>query len=439
MTTRKKILLGCLFLCTLGLVSAQETDAPPRGSTNEPFRLHLPVSGSELVDWHMEQYFDHDPASGVRDYRGGGMVVNAHRGIDFSIPSFRWMDDENLQIQVLAVADGVVTDTHDGEPDRNTSCRGQANYVIIRHPNGFQSRYLHLKKGSVVVSVGQEVVARQELGIVGSSGCSFGAHLHFELKNQSGQLIDPFLEDLWIETPAYNPPLTIMDYNIFDADIGEASVKDPPANITSIAPGPGTFGIGLSLSVNTHEGQKITFVLENGNTRLRHTADVKPTFVNRMFWLNWPVDKSSGTWIITAYVNEQRDPAFRHEVRVSRERDSESRAPEPETPSVAERGDDDWIELRRYRPTVLRHHSSASSSLETAILFVNDTGADISIHWVDLKGTLVSRGVIVPGAAATHNTFQGHLWAINDADGEVVAVFRAERQPGRAVVRGATE
>ena len=94
----------------------------------------------------------------------------------------------------------------------------------------------------------------------------------------------------------------------------------------------------------------------------------------------------------------------------------------------------DWIELQRFSAAVLRHFQSTESSVKTSITFVNDTGADISIHWVDYRGRRVDRGVVSAGASVTHATHVGNLWAVKDANGEIIAVFRTERSSGRALV-----
>ncbi|MEX0934744.1 MAG: M23 family metallopeptidase [Candidatus Paceibacterota bacterium] len=57
---------------------------------------------------------------------------------------------------------------------------GYGSYVVIKHPNGTQTLYSHLS--SVIVGVGQDVVAGQVIGYVGNSGRSTGPHLHFEIR-----------------------------------------------------------------------------------------------------------------------------------------------------------------------------------------------------------------------------------------------------------------
>ncbi|WP_203137498.1 M23 family metallopeptidase [Microbacterium sp. JZ31] len=61
------------------------------------------------------------------------------------------------------------------------------------------SHYAHMQYGSLKVSAGDEVEVGDTLGLVGNTGRSFGAHLHFELRLPSGQAIDPMP---WLEEHA---------------------------------------------------------------------------------------------------------------------------------------------------------------------------------------------------------------------------------------------
>lgn len=60
--------------------------------------------------------------------------------------------------------------------------------VDIRHDNGLVSRYAHLKQAAV--SAGQEVETGQVIGLVGRTGRTTGANLHFEI-TQDGRRSDP--------------------------------------------------------------------------------------------------------------------------------------------------------------------------------------------------------------------------------------------------------
>ena len=51
--------------------------------------------------------------------------------------------------------------------------------VIVRHDQGYETRYAHLS--SVGVKLGQWIETGQTLGVSGATGHSIGAHLHFEV------------------------------------------------------------------------------------------------------------------------------------------------------------------------------------------------------------------------------------------------------------------
>jgi murein DD-endopeptidase MepM/ murein hydrolase activator NlpD len=65
---------------------------------------------------------------------------------------------------------------------------GYGYCVIIDHGNGVETVYGHSSK--LLVKEGQVVQAGEPLGLVGNTGYSFGAHLHFEI-HINGQPTDP--------------------------------------------------------------------------------------------------------------------------------------------------------------------------------------------------------------------------------------------------------
>ena len=51
-------------------------------------------------------------------------------------------------------------------------------YVVIDHGHGWETRYGHL--AAMFVEGGQQVADEDPIGVVGSTGVSSGAHLHYE-------------------------------------------------------------------------------------------------------------------------------------------------------------------------------------------------------------------------------------------------------------------
>jgi len=64
------------------------------------------------------------------------------------------------------------------------------NLVKIRHADGYETRYAHMKSFRRGIRYGKYVKKGQTIGYVGSTGRSTGPHLHFELRKK-GRAINP--------------------------------------------------------------------------------------------------------------------------------------------------------------------------------------------------------------------------------------------------------
>ena len=95
---------------------------------------------------------------------------------------FHYGIDTRLKIgdSIFSSFDGMVRIVQRG--------RAYGNYVVIRHFNGFETVYGHLKK--TLVKVNQVVRAGEVIALGGSTGRSTGPHLHYEVR-YLGQPIPP--------------------------------------------------------------------------------------------------------------------------------------------------------------------------------------------------------------------------------------------------------
>ena len=132
----------------------------PVSHTQETLELAWPIAGEELT---LSTLF------GGRVHPVTGKI-SRHDGLDI-------VAQEGTP--VLACAAGEVTQTgFDAE---------KGNYIEISH-GSLSTRYCQLEDAAV--AAGDQVTAGAEIGTVGSTGASTGAHLHLEVY-QDGVLTDP--------------------------------------------------------------------------------------------------------------------------------------------------------------------------------------------------------------------------------------------------------
>ena len=98
-------------------------------------------------------------------------IVRPHLGVDYAAP---------VGTSVRAVGDGRVTKA--GRDGAN------GKMVQLRHPNGYETLYLHLS--TITVKNGASVSQGQVIGKVGSTGLSTGPHLDFRIRRY-GKALNP--------------------------------------------------------------------------------------------------------------------------------------------------------------------------------------------------------------------------------------------------------
>lgn len=144
-------------------------------------------SGGRLV-WPCPNYVR---ISSLFGYRGsaatGGVGSSNHKGIDMAAAK---------GVSILAAESGVVikvsnTCTHNYAKTYSTRCScggGFGNYIMVSHGGGLVTLYAHCS--TISVKVGDNVIAGQQIGTVGTTGYSTGPHLHFSVL-LNGTYVDP--------------------------------------------------------------------------------------------------------------------------------------------------------------------------------------------------------------------------------------------------------
>ena len=151
-------------------------------------------------------FFDHGGPFLTRNARAGivtywgrtetdlAFAYNGHDGWDYAAAP---------PDMALAAADGEVVFA--GNADDNCNTRA----VIVDHDNGYRTLYWHLAR--VDVQIGDHVARGQPVGMIGSTGCATGPHLHFGVQFL-GRNTDPYgwcgaAPDPWARTrPAASAP-----------------------------------------------------------------------------------------------------------------------------------------------------------------------------------------------------------------------------------------
>lgn len=256
----------------------------------------------------ISNFVDQDQSSGILDHDCGSRAYDGHNGTDVYTWPFPWYLVENDFAEVIAGADGVIIGKSDGYDDDHCSCLGTWNAVYVEHLDGSVAWYGHMKKNSLTPKlVGESVVQGEFLGVVASSGCSSGPHLHFEVHDSADNVIDPYTGTCnslnpttwWASQPAYRVP-TINAVLTHDAEPihGCPGINETP-NIEN------TFGPGDLIYFATYyrdqmNGDISTYRIRrpNGSVWNDWTATSPATYSSS--WWYWTYNLPSlgpfGTW-----------------------------------------------------------------------------------------------------------------------------------------------
>jgi murein DD-endopeptidase MepM/ murein hydrolase activator NlpD len=251
----------------------------------------------------------------LRDYNCGTRTYdNAsaynHAGTDIFSWPFSWYRMDHDQVQIVAAAPGVIIGKYDGNYDRRCSGSGlQWNAVYVQHADGSVAWYGHLKKLSLTAkNVGDPVAVGEFLGIMGSSGNSSGPHLHLEIYDNAGHLVDPWMgacntmnPDGWwaAQRPYYDSAINALRTHsiapVFPACPNTESINENRYFA------PGALAFFSTYYRDQRQGQLSTYEIlrPNGTVWQQWTGSLGVLHYAASWWYwSWylPVNAETGTW-----------------------------------------------------------------------------------------------------------------------------------------------
>ncbi|MFT3700123.1 MAG: M23 family metallopeptidase [Kofleriaceae bacterium] len=279
---------GLSRLLVIAFVLAGCAKKPPACTDDLP-RLRWPLGGQVSKDWFVTAWVDDDPGPGTRDFTGAvgasAITHDTHDGIDIALA--RGFAEQDEGIGIFSACEGIVSQTGDGQPDRNSDSNKEAigNFVIVTAPNGYKVVYWHLRRGSVSVHVGDRVVAGTRLGEVGSSGESSGPHLHFSVYDCAGKAIDPMVTRAFENPPPYHPPHALVSARY-------------------ALEGRTVHGDLMFTAMPAHETVTLTFITPDG-TSIPGATTTGPEFLPGFFWKPDFTADRPGPWTLVLQIGDE--------------------------------------------------------------------------------------------------------------------------------------
>ncbi|WP_048306908.1 peptidoglycan DD-metalloendopeptidase family protein [Halomonas sp. PR-M31] len=140
--------------------SADDRFYTPEGNSLDPAFNRHPFSGDYRISSSFNLRRKH-PITGR---------ISPHRGTDFAMRS-------GTSVKTPASGRVIKAAYQKG---------GAGNYLVIRHDNGYKTRYMHLSKR--LVREGERVSMGQKIALSGNTGRSTGPHLHYEVMVNNRQV-----------------------------------------------------------------------------------------------------------------------------------------------------------------------------------------------------------------------------------------------------------
>lgn len=273
-----------------------------------PQRLRWPVEGAPFAANAFTNYVDVDPTAGVRDFAGGPFSYSGHDAWDVGPGSFAAQDEG---IDILAAADGVVVDLRDGEFDRHdawlTPAPG-ANYVVVDHGQGWTTVYWHLRRDSLQVEIGENVIAGQRLGLMGSSGRSDGTHLHFGLRRH-GFAVEPMFDQAGYlhESIPYIGDSKVLMHSGVTNDFPNLHIRERPSDVEIFRQRPQqrVFVWGYFSGLLPGDELAYRWRRPDGSVYVETRTTVAATYAQSWYywWRSLPAEPDLGEWTVDFLAN----------------------------------------------------------------------------------------------------------------------------------------
>lgn len=113
-----------------------------------------------------------------------------HNGLDLGWNTKKYTEAQNFDVYANSYGTVVYIQTGYANQKGATGMASFGNMVKIKHSNGKYSLYAHLKK--VLVKKGDVVNENTKIGIMGDTGNAYGTHLHFEVREENENRINPY-------------------------------------------------------------------------------------------------------------------------------------------------------------------------------------------------------------------------------------------------------
>jgi murein DD-endopeptidase MepM/ murein hydrolase activator NlpD len=120
----------------------------------------------------------------------GNRAVVSHRGFDEFAYDFAMPVGSDVCAARAGVVEYVEVE-HDGN-----GFRAPNNVICVKHDDSTFAVYAHLKLNGSYVEVGDQVAQGQRIAGSGNVGTSMMPHLHFDVREASGQLLPVVFEDV---------------------------------------------------------------------------------------------------------------------------------------------------------------------------------------------------------------------------------------------------